>query len=145
MLGELAETQVENLKEIDLEVGRTLGVVSQSLHQVLDNHFGVHLGFNLNRNQFKKLLDGGQMVLIREYLDQTIDQVLLRNSILGGLDQLEDAREHLIDVDLKVHTVQLRETRKIFADCDPQVDAFLLTAGFFLAALHAHPKVVHFG
>lgn len=50
-----------------------------------------------------------------------LHEVLLSNLVIAGLDLLEDARQHMALVDLKVEAVQLRQEHQVLANEVAQV------------------------
>mgnify|MGYP006901851117 CR=1 FL=1 len=64
-------------------------------------------------DEFNEILDGDEMKLVREHLDETVDEVLLTNGVLACLDQVRQSREHLIQIDFLAHPLQLRQPRQV--------------------------------
>lgn len=146
---DLVDVLLEHLVDVHLLVEGLHVVVereiSQPVHQVDEDVLHVDVVLQLRRAHLEQLLQGVEVVLIGEGLDDAIHEVTLRDGILGAHHQLHQLGEDFVLVAVEGDTLQVAEAGHVLPDHHLQVETFPLSLALLFGALHADPQLVHFG
>lgn len=117
----------------------------QLLHQRDEDVFDVNVDIEV-RGGVKELLQRLQMILIGEGLDNTLHKVLLGEGIFADDDDVEDARQHNLLVDVVCDAFETAQSDDILTNGDTELVPFnlsLLSVFVRGKMLKTHPEAVH--
>mmetsp|Transcript_36906 Transcript_36906/g.83210 ORF Transcript_36906/g.83210 Transcript_36906/m.83210 type:complete len:268 (+) Transcript_36906:1411-2214(+) len=125
--------------------GLGLGEGGQAVHQSYKDGLDVDPRLQLRAGR-QELLQGPQVELVREDLDDDFHEVLLGDLILAAHYLLQDAREDLGLVHLSIDPLEVRQSHEVGPDEDAEVEPLPLpplSVAHGPLMLHAHPEFVH--
>ena len=122
------------------------GELGQLLHERDENVFDVDVNVQV-RSRVEQLLQSLQMVLVRESLDDTLHQVLLRQGVFTNDDNVENTWQHNLLVDVVGDSLQTAQSYDVLSNRYSQFVPFqipLLLVFVCGKVLQADPESVHF-
>jgi len=133
---------VELVEHVDVNVDDVVALLGL-VCEALDDHFQHRLQVCIRvkaLDEVNESLERGDVVLVRERLDDAQTHVLLDQRVLADVDDVCQAREQFVLLLIQVDAVDVGQPGEVVTDDSLQVAAVVLICR---VVLHADPQSVH--